>query len=102
MKKLFFVVVILSAISISCTSKWEYKTIIFKGTEQEEFAKFTTRKIDIPTTSLNSLGEEGWELVDIFEKIETVHPNFGNDEYVTGLQPNVRTLEVSFVFKRKK
>lgn len=87
---------------ISCTSKWEYKTIIFKGTEQEELAKFTSKKIDINNSSLNSLGEEGWELTDVFEKIETVHPNFGNNEYVTGLQPNVRTSEISFVFKRKK
>ena len=102
MKKLFLIGVLLSALTTSCTSKWEYKTITFNGTEDEELAKFTSKKIDIPTTSLNSLGEEGWELVDILDKIETVHPNFGNDEYVTGLQPNVRTSEVSFVFKRKK
>lgn len=49
----------------------------------------------------NSLGDEGWELVDVFEETETVHPNFGNSEYVTGIQPNVRTSEISFVFNVK-
>jgi hypothetical protein len=45
------------------------------------------------------LGNEGWKLVDVFEIIEIVHPNFGNDDYVTGLQPNVRTSTVNFVLK---
>ncbi|MPT33333.1 DUF4177 domain-containing protein [Epilithonimonas hungarica] len=102
MKKLFLVGLILTIFFTSCTSKWEYKTIIFKGTEQDALATFTSKKIDISNSSLNSLGDEGWELVDVFSKIETVHPNFGNNEYVTGLQPNVRTSEISFVFKRKK
>jgi len=101
MKKLILIFLFSFSIS-SCTSKWEYKTVIFKGTEQNALAKFTSKKLDIPTRSLNSLGQEGWELVDVFEKTETVHPNFGREEYVTGLQPNVRTSEISFVFKRKK
>ena len=45
---------------------------------------------------------EGWELVACYDSIETVFPNFGDDKYVTGLQPNVRTSTVFFVFKRPK
>jgi len=36
------------------------------------------------------------------KKTETVHPNFGNEQYVSGIEPNVRTAEIDFVFKRKK
>lgn len=100
MKKLLPCLLIFSL--SSCTSKWEYKTIVFKGNEQDALEKFVSKKISISNTSLNSLGDEGWELVDVFEETETVHPNFGNSEYVTGIQPNVRTSEISFVFKRQK
>lgn len=86
----------------SCTTKWEYKTISVKGEEQETMAKFQTNKFDVSDESLNLFGKDGWELVGIYEKTETVHPNYGNDEYVSGLQPNVRTAEINFVFKRKK
>jgi hypothetical protein len=88
--------------SFSCTSKWEYKTVSVKGEEQEVLGKLKTNKFDVSDESLNLFGNEGWELVGIYEKNETVHPNFGNEEYVSGIQPNVRTAEINFVFKRKK
>ena len=31
---------------------------------------------------------------------ETPHPNFGNSDYVTGLQPNMRPGSVTLLFKR--
>ncbi|MBP1616942.1 MAG: hypothetical protein H6Q14_769 [Bacteroidetes bacterium] len=86
----------------ACTPKWEYKTISVKGVEEEVSSKFQSNKFNITDEALNSWGADGWELVGVYEKTETVHPNFGNGEYVTGLQPNVRTSEVDFVFKRKK
>lgn len=86
----------------SCTPKWEYKTVSVKGEEQEMMSKFKANEFDVSDESLNLFGKEGWELVGIYEKIETVHPNFGNEEYVSGIQPNVRTAEFNFVFKRKK
>jgi hypothetical protein len=88
--------------SFSCTSKWEYKIVSVKGEEQETKAKFQTNKFDVSDESLNLFGKDGWELVGIYEKTETVHPNYGNEEYVSGLQPNVRTADINFVFKRKK
>ena len=89
-------------LSFSCTSKWEYKIVSVKGTEQETMAKFQTNKFDVSDESLNLFGKDGWELVSVYATTETVHPNFGNDQYVSGLQPNVRTAEINFVFKRKK
>jgi len=100
MKKVFLILMLGLGIS-SCTSNWEYKVVTVKGTEKEA-SKFDPKKFDVTDENLNLFGKDGWELVDIYETIETVHPNFGNDQYVSGLQPNVRTTEVNFVFKRKK
>jgi len=38
--------------------------------------------------------------VDTVTEIETVHPNFGDEQYVTGLQPNVRQRSVTLIFKK--
>jgi hypothetical protein len=100
MKKIYFIG-LLSLGLLSCSNKWEYKMVSVKGKEQET-AKFDSNKFDVTDESLNLFGKDGWELVGVFEKTETVHPNFGNDQYVSGLQPNVRTAEINFVFKRKK
>ncbi|HNX06012.1 MAG TPA: DUF4177 domain-containing protein [Bacteroidales bacterium] len=101
MKKILLIAILGLTIT-SCTSKWEYKVVTVKGSEQETMAKFESNKFVVTDESLNLFGKEGWELVDVYEKTETVHPNFGNEDYVTGLQPNVRTAEINFVFKRKK
>lgn len=101
MKKLFLIP-LMAITFFSCSSKWEYKTISVKGEEQETRAKFKTNKFDVSDEALNMFGEEGWELVGVYETLETVHPNFGNEEYVSGIQPNVRTAEIKFIFKRKK
>jgi hypothetical protein len=101
MKKLILFTLV-SLFFISCTSKWEYKTVSVKGEEQETLADFQSNKFDVTDESLNLFGNDGWELVGIYDKTETVHPNFGNKEYVSGIQPNVRTSEINFVFKRKK
>lgn len=100
MKKILFII-LTCFIFLSCTSKWEYKVISIKGQDSETLAKYQAKNFDINEAYLNELGAEGWELVSVYEKIETVHPNFGNDDYVTGLQPNVRTTDVNFVFKKK-
>lgn len=101
MKKLSFIAVALFALS-SCNAKWEYKTVTVKGKEEITGGKFKPNSFDVDDESLNLFGKDGWELVGVYEKTETVTPNYGNDQYVSGLQPNVRTAEISFVFKRKK
>lgn len=100
--KNLLLITFLGSMLFSCTSKWEYKTVSVRGEEHETMSKFSANKFDVSDESLNLFGEEGWELVGIYEKNETVHPNFGNEEYVSGIQPNVRTAEINFVFKRKK
>jgi hypothetical protein len=102
MKKIILIAILGLGLS-SCTSNsnWEYKIVTVKGTEKEP-SKFDPNKFEVSDESLNLFGKDGWELVDVYEKTETVHPNFGSGEYVTGMQPNVRTQEISFVFKRKK
>lgn len=104
MKKIILSICICLAIA-SCTSKWEYK-IVSAGSKQfdeplSKYAKFIENVFVVNDSLLNVYGAEGWELVDVYEKTETVHPNFGDDKYVTGIQPNVRTSEISFVFKKK-
>ncbi|MDE5829276.1 MAG: hypothetical protein K2H48_04720 [Duncaniella sp.] len=100
---LFVVFVLASAIS-SCSKdndelqKWEYKTLAARVTEVNDF---WANYIAVPQAEMDTLGAQGWELVDVYTKIETVHPNFGNKQYVTGLQPNTRTQGVYYVFKRK-
>ena len=94
------IILMIGFLFVSC--KWEYKIISVKGEEQKTSGKLKTNDFEISDKTLNLLGKDGWELVGIYEKIETVHPNFGDDRYVSGLQPNVRTSEINFVFKRKK
>jgi hypothetical protein len=89
---------------VSCTKndspqKWEYKVVSEWGIDM---GSFLAKGLPDSESKLNTLGDEGWELVDVYTRIETVHPNFGNDKYVTGLQPNTRTEAVVFVFKRPK
>ena len=76
---------------------WEYKVVKVAG---QESTNYNPRSYNDPTGQLNSLGQEGWELVTSYTEVETVHPNFGNAEYVTGLQPKTRTAVVNFVYKR--
>lgn len=100
MKKVLLIAILGLGIS-SCTSNWEYKVVNVKGSEKEP-SIFDPKKFDISDESLNLFGKDGWELVDVYQTTETVHPNYGSAEYVTGMQPNVRTSEINFVFKRKK
>lgn len=105
MKKLLS---ILGAIGLLCfvnscsnekleSQKWEYKTLAVNG---NDFSEFWAKNFPVPVEKLDSLGSQGWELVDVYTQIQTVHPNFGNAKYVTGLQPNTRTCLILYVFKR--
>lgn len=85
--------------------KWEYKMVSVRATEvsSEVYSKFSAKEVSLIKleSEVEKLGKQGWELVDSFVEDETVHPNFGNEKYVTGLQPNVRPNRVVLLFKRK-
>jgi hypothetical protein len=53
---------------------------------------------------LKSLTEEmtnsGWEFAGTAMEIETAYPNFGKDEYVTGLRENIRPQALLIVFRK--
>ena len=92
-------------IVVGCSSNspsvdsWEYKVIEIDGNGYSRFDSLTF-EADDEVEQLNALGVDGWELVGVFTITETVHPNFGNSGYVTGIRENTRTCKVKYVFKR--
>ena len=80
-------------------SSVSYKTIVLES-KSGALTKLDSGEIEIPESLLNEMGAQGWELVDTVTEIETVHPNFGDEQYVTGLQPNVRQRSVTLIFKK--
>lgn len=98
MKKL--ILALLSIIALSaCTANWEYKIVTIGG---KSISEFESNFFPVSSEDLNLFGKDGWELVDVYTIVETVHPNFGNSEYVSGLRDNSRTSSVNYVFKRRK
>jgi len=94
-------------LTVGCLSpgpiQWEYKVITVDSdlsrTGSDAMSSFTV-KVDDGT--LNELGMANWELVGSYVEHNTSFPNFGNDEYVTGIRPNVRPSAVVFIFKRPR
>lgn len=83
--------------------KWEYKILKVSGKENDNKylgGEFLPLLFGDQTNKLNELGQDGWELISVYSEIETVHANFGNSDYVTGIRENTRTCLVYFVFKR--
>lgn len=100
MKKIYvFIVLMLLVSACSMNSNWEYKIVSVEAESNDDFDPNT---FAVTSEDLNMFGTDGWELVDVYTTIETVHPNFGNSEYVTGIRENIRTESVNYVFKRKK
>ena len=96
--------VVIAAFSLSScqgNGKWEYKIVKVAGSAGSN-GNYGGMQFSDPSSQLNKLGEDGWEIVSTYTEVNTVHPNFGNAEYVTGLQPNTRTEVVNFVLKRRK
>ncbi|HUN14920.1 MULTISPECIES: DUF4177 domain-containing protein [unclassified Alistipes] len=83
---------------VACSNNWEYKIVKVEGTKSTDYHP---RTYEITNDDLNIFGKDGWELVDVYVITETVHPNFGNSEYVTGIRENTRTQCINYVFKRK-
>lgn len=95
----------------SCSKKeealqWEYKVIRMADSglvdnKMVDFQPITFHKPIVENT-LNKWGAQGYELVSVYTETETVFPNFGNEDYHTGIKTNTRTKAVCFVFKRLK
>lgn len=82
--------------------KWEYKVVYLEATESGVYMQdeLNPSKIELTEDMINTYGLEGWELVDTYLEMETVHPNYGNEDYVTGLQPNIRPQRLVLMFKK--
>ncbi len=101
------VVLFLITISfISCTikeKKWEYKVVYIAGSETRDgTGAFKFQTITPSEEDLSKYGSEGWELTTSYLEMETAFPNFGKDEYVTGIRENVRPQRLVLIFKREK
>ena len=84
---------------------WEYRIVEFSaagGASRTGTAALAATTIQIDQMKLREIGAEGWELVSTMLEVETAFPNFGKDEYVTGLRENVRPQKAVLVFKRKR
>ena len=101
----YFLILLLSSLLLtSCQSsqKWEYRVLPVLS---ESYARIGVDALKATTVSpteseLNQLGANGWELVTSYLEVETAHPNFGNESYVTGIQPNIRPQRAVLIFKR--
>lgn len=98
MKKLMILGTACLMLAACGNTKWEYKVVSMTGNKTNDYSSTI---FSDPTGMLDNMGKEGWELVDTYTETSTAFPNFGNDQYVTGLKPNTRTSVVNFVFKRK-
>ncbi len=94
----FLLLVVICVLS-SCTSKWEYKIVKVQGSTS---SIYEANEFVISDDDLNMFGIDGWELVDVYTIVETSFPNFGSEEYVTGIRENTQTSSVNYVFKRRK
>lgn len=83
--------------------KWEYKvlSILNEGYELSGSEALKPTSINPTESELNKLGSEGWELITSYLELETAHPNYGDEKYVTGLQPNIRPQRAVLIFKRQ-
>jgi len=70
------------------------------GLSPENNSRLNGTNVNFSDDDLTLLGKEGWELVDTILEMETTHPNYGNTEYVSGLQPNIRPQRAVLLFRR--
>ena len=81
---------------------WEYQVLrlLTEGNSRTGEEAVAYSSIIVDEEQLAALGASGWELSGLYLENETAFPNFGKDEYVTGLRPNVRPQMAVLIFKR--
>lgn len=104
MQKIFFMLILVILVAGCKNDKWEYKIVgvSSEGSERVGAEAGKPSTIVIDEAEFAKLGSEGWELVTSYLEMETAYFNFGNSQYVTGIQPNVRPQRLVLIFKRKK
>ncbi len=83
---------------------WEYEVLTFAGVGYDRLESpesFYTDWITPSLESLNEMGRQGWELAGCYLEMETAFPNFGNEDYVTGIRDNIRPQRLVLIFKRR-
>lgn len=112
----FLAAMLFTACSNNDNPQWEYIVLPVKGSKVStphiigEEARYEAQSVfktlcfpesTTLETTLSLYGKDGWELVSTYTTTETVFPNFGNEDYHTGIKENTRTETVNFVFKRR-
>lgn len=91
---------------ISCSENkkyWEYKIIYYTGYNSRDGNEaFKYQTITPDEAELSRLGKEGWEIATSYLEMETAYPNFGRDDYHTGIKENVRPQRLVIILKRLK
>ena len=104
MIKSFFATLTLLATLTACQAPtpaptaWEYQVIELPC--ENPAVTFKPSTFENPTSLLNVMGSKGWELVDTYTDVQTTFPNFGDEQYNTGIRENTHTHCLHFVFKR--
>jgi hypothetical protein len=84
---------------------WEYKKLVCLTDglhDRTGIGALSYSSIKLDESLLSVMGAEGWELTTSYLEMETAFPNFGKEEYVNGLQPNIRPQSLVLIFKRPK
>lgn len=89
------------------THRWDYLTLRVLTSQQSErnglqAMRYSSIDAENLVDQLRARGEEGWEVVGVSLEMETAWPNFGRDDYVTGLQPNIRPQSMLVILKRRR
>lgn len=82
---------------------WEYQVVEYWGTVHDRVdadGAGYQNMIDPSEDDLRTLGQQGWELAGCYLEMETAFPNFGNEDYVTGIRDNIRPQRLVLIFRR--
>jgi len=91
--------VILAGTSLSGGLRvYDYKVVELQAVNPEH----AEGGLNIDSSALQKLGRQGWELVGTVTDVETSFPNFGNEEYHTGIKSNTHTRTAFLLFKKSR
>ena len=101
-----FVIALLGALCALQLRKpqYDYKVLAVAGDgyDRTKTGSQNAATVDIDEQALTKLGGEGWEVVSSYLEMETAYPNFGDEKYVTGMQPNIRPQRAVLILRRAR